>query len=615
MRLPGLAAHTWREACVPASEAVSRVPAGAHVFVGTATGTPRTLVAALQEQAVQHPGVQLIHFLADTGEPSAVLRQRVFYVGTNVAELMASGRVEYVPLPLAEAPRLMRRGRLRVDVAMIQVSPPDVAGRCSLGVAVDTTLEAARQADMVIAEINPAMPRTGPHSLVPFDRFDAIVEVEPVVAEYVHPPGGEVAEQIAHYVARLVDDGSTLQVGLGRVPNQVLQYLGSRRDLGIHSDVITDAIVDLMASGAVTGRRKTMSKGRVVASLALGTPRLYEFINDNPDVVLRPIDQVGDPDVVAAQRRMVSLTQAFSIDLTGQVCAEARAGQPYGGVSAQVDFHRGAARCRDGRAIVCFGAVAPDGSPAIKPTLGPAEPVTIPRWDVHWVVTEYGTAYLQGASLRERAIALIEIAHPEHRDELLAAATTLGLVPPGQRLRSRQAYPVEEEREVQLRDGSTVLVRPTRTADAPALQALFYRLRPEDVLTRFFRRLSSLTLAHAEHLASVSYEEEMTFAAVAGGLPNGEIVGTASYFLDPETGLADVAYLVEPAWQGKGLGSALHGITVDYARRHGVRGFTADVLTDNEPMMTIFRRSPGKIEVVEDDDCYEVVLTWPPSSG
>ncbi|HEX6233284.1 MAG TPA: GNAT family N-acetyltransferase [Jiangellaceae bacterium] len=614
MRLPGLAARNWREACVSASEAVSRVPAGAHVFVGTATGTPRTLVAALQEQAVQHPGVQLIHFLADSGQPSAVLRQRVFYVGTNVADLMANGRIEYVPLPLAEAPRLMRRGRLRVDVAMVQVSPPDIAGRCSLGVAVDIALEAVRQADMVIAEINPAMPRTGPHSLVQFDRFDAIVEVEPVVAEYVHPPGGEVAEQIARYVARLVDDGSTLQVGLGRVPNQALQYLGSRRDLGIHSDVITDSIVDLIESGAVTGRRKTMSKGRTVASLALGTRRLYEFIDDNPDVILRPIDEVGDPDVVAAQRRMVSLTQAFTIDLTGQVCAEARAGYAYGGVSAQVDFHRGAARCRDGRAIVCLGAVSPDGSPAIKPALGPAEPVTIPRWDVHWVVTEYGTAYLQGASLRERAIALIEIAHPDHRDELLAAATTLGLVPPGQRLRSRRAYPVDEERELQLRDGSTVLVRPTRTADAAALQALFYRLRPEDVLTRFFRRLSSLTLAHAEHLASVGYEEEMTFAAVAGGREAGEIVGTASYFLDPETGLADVAYLVDPAWQGKGLGSALHGITVDYARRHGVRGFTADVLTGNEPMMAIFRRSPGRVQVVEDDDRYEIVLTWPTSN-
>jgi acyl-CoA hydrolase/GNAT superfamily N-acetyltransferase len=614
MRLPGLAARNWRDACVSAREAVSRIPAGTHVFVGTATGTPRTLVTALEEQAVEHPGVRLVHFLADTGQPSAILRQRVLYVGTNVADLMGSGRIEYIPLPLTDAPRLMRRGRLRVDVALVQVSPPDGAGRCSLGVAVDTTLEAVRQAEMVIAEINPAMPRTGPNSLVPFERFDEVVEVEPTVAEYVHPPGGKVAEQIARYVARLVDDGSTLQVGFGRVPNQVLQYLGSRRDLGIHSDVITDSIVDLVASGAITGRRKTMSKGRVVASLALGTRRLYEHIDDNPDVVLRPIDEVGDLDVVAAQRRMVSITQAFSIDLTGQVCAEAREGRPYGGVSAQVDFHRGAVRCRDGRAIVCLGAVSSDGTSAIKPTLGPNEAVTVPRWDVHWIVTEYGAAYLQGTSLRERAVALIEIAHPDHRDELLAAAGSLGLVQPGQRLRSRRAYPVEEEREVVLRDGTTVLVRPTRTADAPALQAMFYRLRPEDVMTRFFRRLSSLTLAHAEHLASVNYDEEMTFAALLGDRETGEIVGTGSYFVDPETGMADIAYMVDPAWQGKGLGSQLHAITLDYARRHSVRGFTADVLTGNDPMMTIFRRSPGDLEIVEDDDVFEIALTWPASS-
>jgi acyl-CoA hydrolase/RimJ/RimL family protein N-acetyltransferase len=614
MRFPGLAARTWREECVPAEEAVARVPAGAHVFVGTATGTPRTLLAALEARAIEHPGVQLVHFLADPGKPSSVLRQRVFYVGTNVAELMSTGRVDYVPLPVAEAPRLMRRGRLRIDVAFVQVSPPDVTGRCSLGVAVDTTLEAVRQAKLVIAEINPAMPRTGPHSLVPYERFDAVVEVEPSVAEYVYPPAAPEADQIARYIARLVDDGATLQVGLGRVPNEVLRYLGSRRDLGIHSDVITDALVDLMSTGAVTGRLKKMSKGKVVASLALGSRRLYDLIDDNSDVVFRPIDQVADPGVVASQRRMVSITQAFSIDLTGQVCAEAKGGEPYGGVSAQASFHQGAVRCRDGRAIVCLTSTGPDGSSTIRPAFGAGEPVTLPRWEVHWVVTEYGTAYLQGASLRERAVALIEIAHPDHRDALLAAAADLGLLPAGQRLRSRLAYPVEEEKEIELHDGGQVLIRPTRTSDAPSLQALFYRLRPEDVVTRFFRRLSSLTLAHAEHLASVNYEDEMSFVAVVGGREPGQVVATASYFVDPETGLADVAYMVDPEWQGRGLGTALHEATVDYARRHRVRGFTADVLTGNEPMMAIFRRTPGDLEVIEDDGVYEVSLTWPASN-
>lgn len=590
------------------------MPAGARVFVGGACATPRTLLRALEADAVAHPGVELLHVLADVrpdpGEPPSVLRHRVLYVGTNVADLVAGGTIDYVPLPLAELPALMRSGRVPVDVALVQVGPPDLAGRCSLGVSVDVALAAVRKARTVIAEINPAMPDTGPHSTVPFERFDAVVEVEPVVAEYIHPDAGPEGERIARYVARLVDDGATLQAGLGRIPDRVMRYLDNRRDLGIHSDVITDSVVDLVRDGTVTGARKTMSRGRVVASTALGTKRLYDLVDADPRFVFRPIDEVADFDVVAAQRRMVSITQAFAVDLTGQVCAEARDGAAFGGVSAQVSFHRGAVRSRGGRAIVCLASRASDGSPAIVPALSSAQPVTIPRWDAHWVVTEFGAVYLHGSSLRERAVAMIEIAHPDDRSRLLAEAAGLGLVPADQRLRSRRAYPVDEELEVALHDESRVLIRPTRTTDARAVQALFYRLRPEDVMTRFFRRLSSFTLRRAEHLCSVNYEDEMALAAVVGTRETDQVVGIASYVRDPQTGLADVAYLVDPAWQGRGLGTVLHARTMDYARRHGVRGFTADVLKGNDAMLSIFRGSSGALEIVEEDDRYEVVLRF-----
>ena len=609
--LPGIAARTWREQCVSAEEAVARVPAGAHVFVGGAGATPRMLLAALETAAMDHPGVELLHVLAYRGTgpavPRSVFRNRVLSVPPDQEKLVPTAKVDYVPLALAELPRLMRRGRVRVDVALVQVTPPDAAGRCSLGVSVDATLEAVRQARLVVAEINPAMPWTGPHGTVPYERLDVTVEVDGAVPEYPLPPGTATADQIARYVARLVDDGATLHAGRGEVPDRVLRYLGSRRDLGIHTDVISDAVLDLVASGVVTGRRKTMSRGRIVASTAVGSRSLYDLIDDNTQVVLRPIDEVADPDVVSAQRRMLSITEAASIDLTGQVCAEPGGTGPFGGGGAQVGFHHGAVRSRGGRAIVCLASTR-DGESAVRPALGSGEPVTIPRWDIHWVVTEYGTANLHGASVRERAIALVEIAHPDHREGLLRAAADLGLLPEGQRLRSRRAYPVEEERVVALPDGAGVLLRPTRTSDAPLLQALFFRLRPRDVLTRFFRRLSSLTLEHAEHLSSVGYDEEMAFVAVVGSQEAERAVGTASYFVDQETGLADVAYMVDPEWQGRGLGTALHERTVDYARRHGVRGFTADVLIGNEAMMSIFRRSPGSLEVVEEGDRYEVVL-------
>lgn len=612
--LPGVAARSWRERSVSADSAIALVPPGARIFVGSACGTPRALLGALEAHAVEHPGVELLHVLADAGQPAggapSVLKHRVFFIGTNVSGLIPTGRVDYVPLPVADLPRMMRTGRLPVDVAMVQVSPPDLAGRCSLGVSVDAAVEAVRQARIVIAEINPAMPRTGPHGTVAFDRFDAVVEVAPEVSEYVHPDAGPEGEQIARYVARLVGDGATLQAGLGRIPDQVLRFLDNRHDLGIHSDVVTDALVDLLDTASVTGARKSMSRGVIVASLALGTRRLFDAIDNNPRVAFRPIDEVADVEVVAAQRRMVSITQAFSIDLTGQVCAEARDGRPYGGVSTQVGFHRGATRSRGGRAIVCLASRTPDGDSAVRAALGVREPVTIPRSDTHWVVTEYGSAYLYGSSLRERAVALIEIAHPDHRDRLLAEAAELGLVPTDQRLRSRRAYPVEEQKEVSLRDDSRVLLRPTRTSDARAVQALFYRLRPEDVLTRFFRRLSSLTLERAEHLCSVSYDEEMAFAAVVGAQETERVVGIASYVRDQQTGLADVAYLVDPQWQGRGLGRALHERTMDYARRHGVSGFTADVMKGNDAMLTIFRRSPGALEILEENDRYEIVLTF-----
>jgi RimJ/RimL family protein N-acetyltransferase len=261
-----------------------------------------------------------------------------------------------------------------------------------------------------------------------------------------------------------------------------------------------------------------------------------------------------------------------------------------------------------GRPIVCLASTLADGSSAIRPQLEAGEPIGIARADVHWVVTEYGIAYLHGRSIAERAVGLVEIAHPDHRESLIADATKLGVLRPGLKLRSRVAYPVGEERDVELRDGRPVLLRPTRTSDAPLLQELFFRMRPDDVRTRFFRQLRSLTDEMAEHLCSVGYEQEMAFAAVVGDREAERIVGTSCYFVDPSSGMADVAYMVDPAWQGSGLGSALQVRTIAYAREHGVAGFTADVLAENAPMLKVFRRSGLRMETHLDSGAFEVRL-------
>jgi acyl-CoA hydrolase/RimJ/RimL family protein N-acetyltransferase len=584
----------WRARQVSVAEAVSVVRPGDKVFVGSACATPRTLVDALEEQ--MRPGVELVHFLTNrvgTGDPpQTYYRHRVFYVGTDVRTLLESSRVEYLPLSLADIPRLFANGQLPLDVAMVQVAPPDADGTCSLGISVDVTKAAALAARTVIAEVNPAMPRTAGDSRIPVNRIAKFVPVDTPVVEYLHEPAGEVAEQIARYVARLIDDRSTLQIGLGRVPNEMLAHLTNRRDLAIHSDVITEPIVDLVAAGVITGP--------VATSWAMGSRRLYDLVDDDPRFTFHPIEYICDPTVIRNKERMVSVTQAFTIDLTGQVSTERLDGVLYGGVSTGPAFHRGALASHGGMAIVCLASRTPAGRSAIALELGPDEAVAIPRADVHWVITEYGTAYLFGRSLAERAVALIDIAHPDVRSELLDAAIASGLVGRKQQLHSRAAYPVAEVHDVRLRDGRAVQIRPTRTSDTGAMQELFYRLSEEDVQTRFFQKLTSLTDDSAQHLCSVDYEEEMAFAAVFGPAARERIIAASSYFLNPANGLAEVAYMVDPDWQGAGLGAILHAGLVDYARKHGARGLTADVLAGNLRMMRIFERGDHSLSVQSD---------------
>lgn len=601
----------WRDRQVSPAGAVSVVRPGDRVFVGSACATPRALVEALEE--LHLPGVVLVHFLTDRvgtdDPPHTSYRHRVFYVGRDVRALHGvpalreAGQVEYVPISVGDVPQLFAHGQIPLDVAMVQVAPPDPDGTCSLGISVDVTKAAALVARTVIAEVNPAMPRTAGDSRIPVDRIARFVPVKTPVVEYIHDPVGEVAEQIARYVARLIDDRSTLQVGLGRVPNEMLARLRNRRELAIHSDVITEPIVDLVAAGVVTGP--------VVTSWAMGSRRLYDLVDDDPRFAFHPIDYMCDPAVIAGRERMVSVTQAFTIDLTGQVATESLDGVLYGGVSTGPAFHRGALASPGGMAIVCLASRTPAGRSAVCLDLAPDEAVVIPRADVHWVITEYGTAYLFGRSLAERAVALIEVAHPDSRKELLEAATERGLVGRTQQLRSRTAYPVAEVRDVRLPDGREVRIRPTRTSDTRAMQDLFYRLSDDDKETRFLHRLNSLTDTTAQYLCSVSYdEEEMAFAAVVGPSAHERIVAASCYYLNPATRLAEVAYMVDPEWQGLGLGKILHVGLVRYGREHGARGLTAEVLSRNRRMMRVFQGGDHALSVKTEGGVKELTMIF-----
>jgi acyl-CoA hydrolase/RimJ/RimL family protein N-acetyltransferase len=600
---------------VSADDAVAIVKPGNHVYVGTACATPLSLIAALERRRPTPADVELYYFLTSGlsglwAETPSRFSHRCFFVGTDARALVRDGRAEYVPISLAHVPELIANGRLQADVAFLQVSPPDDKGYVSLGISVDIGMAVAKHAKSIVVEVNPAMPRTRGDTQLHVDRITHAVLVDTPLTEYVHEPADEVAERIARYVSEIIDDGATLQVDLGRIPNETLKFLRHRRDLGIHSNVITEGLVDLIEAGVVTGRRKTLHPGKIVTSFCIGTERLYRLVDDNSLFEFYPIEYVADPAIVARNDKMVSLTQGFAIDLTGQVCADQFHGEFYSGVSTQIDFHRGAARSAGGKPIVCLRSTTENGLESrIRPTLLAGEGVTLVRSNIHYVVTEFGIAYLFGKSVRERAIALIAIAHPDFREGLLAEAQALHLIPAAHRLGSRREYLVDEERNATLKSGETVRLRPAGGGDVAAMRSLFHRMSSEDVYMRFFRKVSALSYDEAQRLCNVDFDQDVAFVAVKGPRENEEIIGIAGYFLNPSTNLAEIAFMVEPVHQKSGLGTAMQDRLSEFARARKVRGFVAEVLQVNEGMMGLARRL-GEVDIHTQDGVHTVTCIF-----
>lgn len=601
-----------------AERAVQHIKPGDHVFVGTACATPRSLVKALESYPLTAPDIELLHFFTDgmvphdeQGHSISRYRQRTFFVGADIRAAVRQGKAEYLPISIARVPELIQVGRIPVDVALIQVSPPDAFGYVSLGVSVDVVAAAVQKARLVIAEVNPHMPWTMGDSAIHMDQIDYLVPVDTPIIEFHHQFAPEVVERIARYIAGVIEDGSTLQVGLGRIPNEALKYLDDRKDLGIHSDVITDAIIPLLERGILTGRNKSMHRGKIVTSFAMGTRKLYDILERNPLFSFQPIEAVCDPSTIARQSQMVSITQAFAIDLSGQVCSDQFQGEFYSGIAAQGEFLRGASRSPGGKAIICLASTTDDMEVSrIRSMLLEGEGVTVPRSEVHFVITEYGVAYLFGKGMRERAIALIQLAHPKFRQGLLDEAKRLGYLPADQTLQNLRAYEVEEERQLKLRDGRQVLLRPARADDAAGIRELFFKLPDDDVFTRFFRRVHALSHRDIERLCNFSNENEVGFVAVTGPREQEVIVGQACYFNNVRTNIAETAFLIDPAWQGSGLGSALQQRMMEHARARGVHGFVAEILPRNAKMIALARKGADKVTVERDGDTVHVTVMF-----
>lgn len=598
-------------------KAVACIQPGNQVFVGTACATPRASLHTLELLRIPPSDVTILSFLTngavpfEGNKPITKYKHKCFFVGTDMQEAIQMGMADYIPVSLAQLPMLIKNGRFPIDVSIVQVSAPDRHGFVSLGVSVDIGITAARHSKKIIAEVNPNMPFTLGDTVIHLDQVDHIVVNNEPIGEYIHPPADDVGEQIASYIAGIIEDESTLQIGLGRVPNSALRFLHNRRDLGIHTDVITDSLLDLIDRGVVTGAKKTLHRDKIVASYCLGTKQLYDYIHFNPMFEFRPIEYICDPFIIAKNRRMVSVTQAFAIDLTGQICTDQLDGKFYGGVSTQPDFLRGAARSPGGKPIVCLRSTSEDGRESrIRPQLLQGEGVGIARADIHYVVTEYGMTYIFGKPMRERALSLIEIAKPEFRPWLLEEAKRLGYLPRSQTLKSHKPYLIEEERTVALKNGKSVRLRPARASDMDGFMSLFHALSADDIYTRFFQRLSSLSFNQAQQLCNVDFEHEAAFVAVFGERENEKIVGSSCYFLDLSTNIAEVGYMVDKEWQGSGVGNALQNRMKEHAVSKGIRGFTSIILSSNVKMIALAQKGGENIKTVNEGGICEVTVCF-----
>ena len=425
----------YRDRVMDAQSAVRMIDSGMRVFLSGNCSVPRLVLAALTERARGLSGVQVVQVLtvgpAEYVAPDMEghLRVNTLFISDNVRQVVQEGRADFTPCFLSEIPNLFRCGPLQLDAALIQVAPPDEHGFCSFGVEVGISKPAAQAARRVIAEVNPHMPRTLGDSFLHVSKIDALVPVDYRLPEVVLPGEGEVTRRLAERVAGLIPDGATLQTGIGAIPDAVLRRLTDHKDLGVHTELFSDGIIDLVERGVINGERKTLHPGKIIAGFMLGTQRLYDFVNDNPIVELHPTDYVNDPFVIAQNDRMVAINSAIEIDLTGQVCADSIGTRLYSGVGGQIDFIYGASRSKGGIPIIALPSTASPRGEAVRsrivPTLRSGAGVTTSRSHVHTVVTEHGVAELYGKSIAQRAEALIGVADPSFRDELARQALLL----------------------------------------------------------------------------------------------------------------------------------------------------------------------------------------------
>lgn len=577
---------------------------GERIFIGSGCAEPTDLVRRLIQLGPEFPDIEILHFInlsklnyyKRAGSKSDQFRHNAFFIGRSLRESVKLGRADYTPMMLSDIPRFFQRGQMHVETALIQVSPPDKYGYCSFGVNVDIAKPIAEAANHVIAEINPRMPRTLGDSFIHMDKISGFIPANHEIIEFKYDKPDYTIKYIAKYVASLIEDESTIQTGIGLVPNAVTTKLMDKKDLGVHTEVFSDGMVDLIEAGVVTCEKKTINKGKVICSFVIGSRKSYDYIDDNPMFEFHPTSYCNDPFIIAQNKKQISINAALSVDLTGQVNADSLGPQFYSGIGGQMDFMRGASRSEGGKPITVLPSTATleDGTviSRIVPFLNPGSGVVVTRGDVHYVVTEWGIAYLFGASIRERVLKLINIAHPDFREELLEYAKKVNYVYADQRLPKSikgriSLYPEKYEALFELKDGTKLKTRPVKPTDERMLQQLYYSMDERDRFLRFFSRIHSFSHKRMQPLVNIDYDTKMILVGESQEEGEQKLVASAAYFKTKNPSIAEISCVVHKDWRRKGITTIMINYLVDIAREHNIQYLIGTVLTQNKPMIHV----------------------------
>ncbi len=614
----------YPEKFVPEKRIFSNIHAGDRIFLGTACGEPQYLVQALIKYVESNPkaffDAEVLHIWSLGVAPYTQekfkynFRHNSFFIGDNTREPVNKGIADYTPIFLSQVPRLLRRKNIPIDVALIQTSPPDEHGFVSLGVSVDIVKTAVENARLVIAQINNNMPRVHGDTFINVKNIDYIVPHDEFLLEFDSSIPTEIAERIGKHVSRIVEDGDTIQVGYGSIPNAILSNLSSKNDLGVHTELFTEGIAELMKMGVVTNCKKTIDRDKTVAAFCMGKKKTYDFIHDNPCIEFRSIDYTNNPAVISRIRNITAINSALEIDLTGQATAESIGRTFYSGIGGQADFMRGAALTEEGKTILVLQSTAQDGTVSrIVPFLKEGAGVTLTRGDIHYVVTEYGIAYIHGKNIRERAMALISIAHPTFQQWLVEEARKLSLIYKDQAYIQGKGgeYPEDLETYRTTKNGIKILLRPVKISDEPLLKDFYYSLSETTIYKRFVSARKNMPHEKLqEFFVVIDYTKQMVILAMLEHKGREIIAGVGQFRGNEGSHTAEVALMVKDEYQNQGIGTELLEHLTYIAKKQGLLGFSAEVLKNNRMMLHLFEKIGFNIQKESLSEMYTLKLMF-----